>query len=45
MKSHIAKAMEKPDSSNPVTKMWQKLGYNALLLSKLNEYMKLADIM
>jgi hypothetical protein len=44
MKSHTAKAMENPDSSNPVTRMWQRLGCNALLLSKLNEYMKLTEI-
>jgi hypothetical protein len=44
MKSHAMKAMEKPDDINPVTKMWQKLGCNALLLNKLSEYFKLADI-
>jgi hypothetical protein len=44
MKSHAAKAMECPDSVNPVTKVWQKLGCNALLLSKLSEYMKLAEV-
>jgi hypothetical protein len=44
MKSHIAKAMENPDSGNPVTRMRQRLGYNALLLSKLSEYMKLTKI-
>jgi hypothetical protein len=37
MKSHAAKAMECPDSVNPVTKVWQKLGCNALLLTKLAE--------
>ena len=44
VKRHAAKAMEEPNSSNLVTKMWQKLGCNAFLLSKLNEYMKLAKI-
>jgi hypothetical protein len=44
MKSHAAKAMEQPHTLNPVTKLWQKLGCNALLLSKLSEYMKLAHI-
>jgi hypothetical protein len=39
-----SKAMECPDSVNPVTKVWQKLGCNALLLSKLSEYMKLAEV-
>ena len=36
--------MEPPHTLNPVTKLWQKLGCNALLLSKLSEYMKLAHI-
>jgi hypothetical protein len=36
--------MEQPHTVNPVTKLWQKLGCNALLLSKLSEYMKLAQI-
>jgi hypothetical protein len=44
VKKHTTKAMEKLDSSNPVTKMWQKLGCNAFLLSKLSEYMKLTKI-
>jgi hypothetical protein len=44
MKSHATKAMEQPHTVNPVTKLWQKLGCNALLLSKLSEYMKLAQI-
>jgi hypothetical protein len=44
MKSHATKAMECPDSINPVTKVWQKLGCKALLLSKLSEYMKLAEV-
>jgi hypothetical protein len=44
MKSHVAKAMEQPYTLNPVTKLWQKLGCNALLLNKLSEYIKLAQI-
>ena len=44
MKLHAAKAMEQPHILNPVIKFWQKLGCNALLLSKLFEYMKLAHI-
>jgi hypothetical protein len=44
MKSYATKAIETPNSVNPVTKVWQKLGYNALLLSKLSEYTKLAEI-
>lgn len=44
MKSHASKAMERPGDVNPVTTLWQKLGCNALLLNKLSEYMKLAQI-
>jgi hypothetical protein len=36
--------MEKPHNLNPVSKLWQRLGYNVLLLSKLLEYMKLVHI-
>jgi hypothetical protein len=36
--------MEQPHTLNLVTKLWQKLGCNALLLSKLSEYMKVAQI-
>jgi hypothetical protein len=44
MKSHATKSMEQPHILNPVTKLWQKLGCNAFLLSKLLEYMKVAHI-
>jgi hypothetical protein len=44
MKSQAAKSMEQPHILNLVTKLWQKLGCNALLLSKLLEYMKVAQI-
>ena len=44
MKSHIAKAMENLDLGNLVTRMWQRLGCNILVLSKLSEYMKLTKI-
>jgi hypothetical protein len=44
MKSHAAKTMEQPYTLNPVTKLWQKFGCNALLLNKLSEYIKLAQI-
>ena len=44
MKSHATKAMEQPHIVNMVIKLWQKLGCNALLLNKLSEYIKLAQI-
>jgi hypothetical protein len=44
MKSHAAKAMEQPHTVNTVTKLWQKLGCNVMLLNKLSEYIKLAQI-
>ena len=44
MRSHAKKAMDLPHDVNPVTKLWQKLGCNALLLNKLSEFMKLAQI-
>jgi hypothetical protein len=44
MKSQAAKSMEQPHTLNLVTKLWQKLGCNALLLSKLSKYMKAAPI-
>jgi hypothetical protein len=44
MKSQATKSMEQPHTLNLVTKLWQKLGCNALLLSKLSEYMKVAQI-
>ena len=37
-------AMEEPHDMNPVTKLWTKLGSNVLLLSRLSEYMKVANI-
>jgi hypothetical protein len=44
MKSNAEKMLEAPYDVNPVTKLWQKLGCNALLLSKLSEFMYLAEI-
>jgi hypothetical protein len=44
MKSNAEKMLGPPYDQNPVTKLWQKLGYNGLLLSKLSEFMRLAEI-
>jgi hypothetical protein len=40
-----AKCMEPLSSDkNPANKLWQKLGCNGLLVSKLSEFMKLSEI-
>ena len=44
MKSNAEKMLGPPDDQNPVTKLWQKLGCNGLLLSKLSEFTQLAEI-
>jgi hypothetical protein len=44
MKAHAAKCMEPPLVKNLASKLWQKLGYTALLLLKLYEFMKLFEI-
>jgi hypothetical protein len=44
MKQNAAKVMEAPHDVNPVTKLWQRLGCNDLLVSRLSEYMRLAEI-
>jgi hypothetical protein len=44
MKSNTEKMLGPPYDQNPITKLWQKLGCNGLLLSKLSEFMRLAEI-
>jgi hypothetical protein len=44
VKAHAAKCMEPPLNKNPGSKLWQKLGCNTLLLSKLFEFIKLSEI-
>jgi hypothetical protein len=44
MKSHAKVAMEEPRDINPVTKLWEKIGSNALMLNHLSEFFKIADI-
>ena len=44
MKSHAHAAMEEPKDENPLTKVWVRIGKNALMLSHLLEYIKVAEI-
>ena len=44
MKSNADKMLEPPYNVNHVKKLWQKLGCNGLLLSKLSEFMRLVEI-
>ena len=44
MKSNTEKMLGPPYDQNLVLKLWQKLGCNGLLLSKLSEFMRLAEI-
>ena len=48
MKSNTNKMLEPPYNVNPMSKLWQKLrqklGCNGLLLSKLSQFMYLAEI-
>jgi hypothetical protein len=44
MKSNAKSAMEEPRDKNLVSKLWQKVGQNALMLSRLSEFIKLAEI-
>jgi hypothetical protein len=36
--------MEEPRDKNPMNKLWQKVGQNALMLSRLSEFIKLAKL-
>ena len=44
MKSHAHAAMEESRDENPLTKVWVRIGQNALMLSRLSEYFKVAKI-
>ena len=44
MKSHAKEAMEEPRDQNPVTKLWVKVGQNALMLNRVSEFIKVAEI-
>ena len=36
--------MEEPRDKNSLTKLWCKVGQNALMINRLNEFLKLIDI-
>lgn len=44
MKSNAWSAMEEPWDKNPMSKLWQKVGQNALMLNRLFEFIKLNTI-
>ena len=44
MKSHAHSAMAEPKDANPITKLWQKVGTNGLLLNRLSEFIKVVEI-
>ena len=44
MKSHRNNAMAEPRNINLITKLWQKVGINGLLLNRLSEFIILAKI-
>ena len=44
MKSNAHAAMEEPRDENPLIKVWVRIGQNALMLSRLSEYIKVAEI-
>jgi hypothetical protein len=44
MKSNSKGAMEEPWDRNPLTKLWQKVSQNSLMVQCLSEFMKLAEI-
>jgi len=44
MKSHAQGAMEEPRDQNPLTKVWVRIGQNALMLNRLSEFIKVAEI-
>jgi len=44
MKSHAYGAMEEPWDQNPLTNVWILIGQNALMLNRLFEFIKVAEI-
>lgn len=44
MKTNWSTAMSRPFSVNPLTRIWQQLGANTILLVGFPEYFKLAEI-
>jgi hypothetical protein len=44
MKFHSTAAMGEPKDRNFVTKLWEKISINALMLNGLNKFFKIAEI-
>ncbi len=44
MKTQVPKAMAEPFDTDPMTKSWVTISNNAILIERLSEYLKLADI-
>ena len=44
MKSHTKPAIEEPREKNPITKLWEKIDSNALMLNCLSKFFKVAKI-
>jgi hypothetical protein len=44
MKSNSKGAMEEPRDRNPLTKLWQKVSQNSLMVQCLSEFIKAAEI-
>ena len=44
MKLYTNSVMAKPTDVNPVTKLWDKVETNQLLLNQLSEFINLAEI-
>jgi hypothetical protein len=44
MKSNAKSAMEGPHDQNPLTRMWQRIEQNALMLNRLSKFIKLYEI-
>jgi hypothetical protein len=44
MKSNAKSVMEGPHDQNPLTRMWQRIGQNVLMLNRLSEFIKLCEI-
>jgi hypothetical protein len=44
MKSNSKGAMEEPWDRNPLTKLWQKVSQNSLMVQRLSKFIKVAEI-
>jgi len=44
MKSNCRDAMAEPRELNPLTKLWDKVGQNGLMRSRLSEFIKLSQV-